>query len=563
MSRFLRFTVEESLRGNASQLKEIVIGTKVFDRKADYDPRLDPIVRVEARRLRRKLTAYYEGPGRQDPVCIEFPVGSYSPAFRTARSTGGGGARGEGSATVGCSVAVIPFLSLDAGLEADYFSDGLSEELIHALTQIQGLGVLAWQSAAQLREHREDAHLIRERTGATFVLRGGVRRTGQRLRITAQLVQTSDSHVVWSEAFDRQIDDVFAIQKEIATAIAAALNLRLRERVNEWPGVTGLRNIEAYQLYLKGRHYARQRTMEGLWKSQVLFEEAIAIDSSSVLAYSGLADTYALIAEYGYGDGCDCMVKAKQAARRALELDPLSAEAHASLGLILTSYDWNWREAGEAFERSLELNPGYATAHFWYGGDHLAMLGRLDQAEREVDTAIRLDPLSPIVLLGRGFLTMFRRDFGRAAREFEAIAESYPSFFRAYASLGRVLILSGEPERAVQVLRRARELAGDIASVLGALGQALALSGKVPEARHLLHEMKQTVDHRSGPCASLAMVHLGLGECEFALDWLERGVERHQSSMTGLKVHPVYDQLRERPRFQELLRKVGLSADAS
>jgi len=430
MARFLRFTTEETLAGNAAQLKEIVIGAKVFDRDPSYDPRLDPIVRVEARRLRIKLRAYYEGPGKHDALILEFPKGRYSPVFslRTDRLAAADSSR---AVSPEITVAVLPFANLNPGQESDYFSDGLSEELLHALTLIRGLRVVAWESAAQLRTQQHDTGAVRQQLGALYALRGSIRRTGSRLRITAHLIHTAGNHYVWSETFDRQLEDIFAIQEEIATAIAAALNLRFRHEIEPAPVVSAARNLEAYNLCLKGRFHARERTLEGLKRSLVLFSEAAATDSTSVLAYSGLADTHALIAEYGFADGCDNLLKGKAAAERALELDPLSAEAHASLGLILVLYDWDWRRAEAEFARALELNPSYAPGHFWFGSDFLAMQGRLVEAHAEIEIALKSDPLSSVLLLSRAFFYTFERDYGRSIYEYERILERDPSFYRA------------------------------------------------------------------------------------------------------------------------------------
>lgn len=552
MARFLQFTVEECLAGRGSQLKEIIIGMKVFDRSTDYDPRLDPIVRVEARRLRRKLAEYYGAEGENDPIVIEFPKGGYAPTLRERK-----GEVQEPNSEWEVTVAVLPFLSLDPGLESEYFSDGLSEELLHALTSIQGLGVVAWNSVAQLRHQQDEVSTIRERLGAAYMLRGSIRKTGNRLRITAQLVRTSDSHYIWSEAFDRQVEDVFAIQREIATSIASALNLRLRKGAGADQTAPVLQNLDAYQLCLKARFYARERTMEGLRRSLALHEQAVALDRSSVLAHSGLADTYALIAEYGFADGCDCMEKAKAAAEQALALDPTSAEAHASFALIMTLYDWEWSKADAAFRRSLELNPGYAYAHFWYGADYLANIGRSEEAHRAVEAALRLDPLSTVMHLGNGFLSVLDRDYEKAADIFAKVIKQDSSFYRGHACLARTQILMGRYSQAVESLQRSRVLAGDVPSVLGALGQAHALAGDTREAKRVLDVLLEMLNFRPVPSVAIAVVYMGLGENAEALTWLERGVARHQPSMAGLMIHPNYDPIRGESRYQRLIEIMG------
>jgi serine/threonine-protein kinase len=558
MARFLSFAVEETLNGNGSRLKEVVIGTEVFDRHTTYDPRLDPIVRVEARRLRAKLRSYYDGEGEHDPVVVEFPKGGYSPVFHLRfEGVRPEIARPAKGIAVDSAIAVLPFTNLNPENDCDYFSDGLTEELIHALTRIKGLMVVAWNSASQLRERQEDLGTIRQRLDVAHVLRGSVRRTGERLRISAQLIETARGRYVWSETYDRQVRDVFAIQEEIAASIAAALKLRFSNE--EGLGPLGQRDIEVYKLCLKGRFHARERSDEGLRRSIVCFEQAISRDNASAPAYAGLADTYTLISEYGFAEGCDCMVKAKAAAEKALELDPFSADAHTSLGLILTIHDWSWEEAGNAFERALAINPGYVPAHHWYAVDHLAMLGRFEEAREHMEIAVKLDPLSSIILEGRAFLHTLERRYDDAIRLYQNLLEMDPSFYKAYTSMGRAYLQKGFCGKAIEMLTKGRALAGDMPSILGALGQAHGLAGNVSEAREILLKLDNLASVRPVPASSFALVHLGLGEKDAALMWLERGVNRHQATVIGLKVHPAYDALREEPRFHAMLRQMGLA----
>jgi len=561
MARVLRLAVEETLNGNAARLKEIVIGTEVFDRPITYDPRIDPIVRVEARRLRAKLCAYYEGNGQHDQVIVVFPKGRYSPVFQL-RSESLPPEVGRPAEIQGVpedhTIAVLPFANLNPEKDSDYFSDGLSEELIHALTRVQGLMVVAWNSAAQLRERQEDIGNIRRRLDVAHVLRGSVRRTGSRLRITAHLIETASGHYVWSETYDRQVLDVFAIQEEIAAAIGAALRLRFSNAGPERPVNRGQRDLEVYQLCLKGRFHSRDRTEDGLKRSIVCFEQAISLDSTSAAAYAGLADTYTLIADYGFSECCDSMLKARAAAERALALDPKSSEAHASLGLILTLYDWSWVEAENAFERALAINPGYAPAHHWYGIDNLAMRGRFEQAGEHLEIALKLDPLSGIILEGQAFLRTLRRRYDDAIHLYLNMLEMDPSFYKAYTSMGRAYLQKGMYKKAIEMLQKGRALVGDSPSILGALGQAQGLSGNLSEARQLLLRLQEIAAVRPVPSTCFALVHLGLGEKDAALTWLERGVNRHQSTVVALKVHPAYDDLRNEPRFLALRRQLGL-----
>jgi TolB-like protein/Tfp pilus assembly protein PilF len=547
MSRFLRFAVDEALNGHADRLKEIIIGAEVFDRGASYDPRLDPIVRVEARRLRTKLRAYYEGPGKQDAVILEFPKGQYSPVFRTAQERS---AAPEAVAKES-TIAVLPFSNLSSQPDSTYFSDGMTEEITHALTRIRGLHVVAWNTAAQLRDRQDDIGSIRRQLGVSWVLRGSVRKSGKSLRITAQLIETATGHYVWSQTWDREIRDVFAIQEEIAASISATLKLQVLKHDPPRP-----LDEESYQLCLKGRFHARERTPEGLRRAIACFERAIALDLNSAPAHAGLADTYTLIAEYGLASSAECMRKASEAAETALELDPLSGEAHAALGLILCVYQWRWQEAEKMFRRALELNYGYATTHHWYSVDYLAMLGRFDEADREIEVAIELDPLSSIYREGRGFLRTLTRNYDEAIREYEAIAQSDPSFYKAYTSMARAYIQKGMYAAAIEKLEFGRALAGEVPSILGALGDAWARSGNKAEARRVLAELHRMALERHVHSTSFAVIHLGLGEKDEALTWMERAVDGHELQAIGFKTHPVYDDLRSEPRFKTLMSRL-------
>jgi TolB-like protein/Tfp pilus assembly protein PilF len=551
MSRFLQFAVDEVLNGNAGRLKEIVIGAEVFDRGSRYDPRVDPIVRVEARRLRTKLSAYYDGPGKHDPVILEFPKGQYSPIFKKL-SASPPEPLVEPEPVNSATIAVLPFSNLSPQPDSSYFSDGMTEELIHALTRISGLRVVAWNTAAQLRDKQDDVGSIRRQLGVAHVLRGSVRNSGERLRIAAQLIDTATGQYVWSQTWDRQIQDVFAIQAEIAASIATTLKLKFWKPADKRPP-----DPETYRLCLQGRFHARERTAEGFRRSLVCFERALSIDSDCAPAYAGLADTYTLIAEYSLASPAEYMPRARAAAQRALELDPLSGEAHAAQALILT-FDWRWEEAEYRFRRSLELNHGNANAHHWYGIDFLAMHGRLEEAIIEIETARELDPLSSIILEGWAFLKTLARRYDEAIERYNELIRLDPSFYKGYTSLGRAYLQKRMYAAAIAKAETGRSLAGTVPSILGLLGEAHARSGNHAEARRLLAELREMIPSQPVHSSSFAIIHLGLGEKDEALTWLERAVDNHEPQACSFKMHPVYDEVRGEPRFQALLSRIGL-----
>ena len=562
MSRFLRLAVEYTLNGRADELKEYLIGVEVFDRNAAYDPRVDPIVRVEARRLRSKLCSYYESLGASDALIIELPKGCYAPQFRekSSRENTEPASALEPApppAPRAGAIAVLPFSNLSPEPDTEYFSDGLTEEIIHRLTKVDGLMVVAWRSAAKLKGQRYDVREIGRQLNVSAVLVGSVRGCPDRIRVTVQLIDASSGHYLWSETYDRSIEDLFAIQEEISTAIVKTLPASLMDRPPTSAARKPAHNLEAYNLYLKGRYQWNKRTTDGLNRGAQLFEQAIAIDPALALAYAGLADSYTLLAEYGLVSSGEVIPAAKSAARKALEIDPSLAEAHASLGLIRSVYDWEWPEAEKHYRRAMYLNPGYATAHHWFGGDYLGMLGRFAEGIEEIEISMQLDPLSPILREGKGSLLMFQGRFDEAIEEYRQTLEMDPYFYKGFTSMGRVYIQKGQYDQAIAMLQKGRSLAGDIPSILGALGQAYALAGRKADARRMLAELSELARRRHVPGTSAAIVHIGLGETGPALDLLEAACQNRDTPLVTLKVHPVYDCLRGESRFQAILRKIG------
>ncbi len=568
LSRFLTFAADHALAGTGERLKEYLVGVEVFDRKSAYDPRIDPIVRVEARRLRSKLKSYYAAPGRDDQVLVELPKGAYTPVFRLRKPAPAQAKsrRSAGPAAGETSIAVLPFTNLTKQSEDDYFSDGLTEELIHRLTRLRNLRVVAWNSASQLRGRDEDLRGLRELLKVGFLLRGSVRRASGSVRVTAQLIDTASGAYLWSETYDRDMKDVFTIQEGIARAIVATLQLTLTPLADARGSATVFPNRdrqgadpEAYNLYLQGRFHWNKRTSEGLRKSVVCFEEAVALDPRFAVAYAGLADAHTLLADYGLDSPSGAMPKAKTAALKALDLDPNCAEAYTSLAAFRSHYDWKWDDAEALYRRAIEINPGYATAHHWLGIDYLAMRGRFEEAAAEIRSAVRLDPLSLILHEGEGFLMTLQRDYDEALARFQRLLDLDPLYYKSYSAMGRAYIQQGRYGRAITVLERARSLAGDVPNILGALGQAYALAGKTTHARKCIDELAALAKRSRVPSTSIAVIHLGLGDHRKALELLRTACDNRELAVTGFKVHPIYDPLRGDPEFEELVRRIGLA----
>ena len=551
MCRFLRFAVSRALAKNPGSLKEYTVGVEVFDRPVSFEPALDPIVRVEARRLRSKLCKYFENEGRLDEIVIELPKGGYLPKFSLRERPGISGTPAGG----GRGIAVLPFQNLSIGEDAAYFGEGLTWELTHHLTRIPDLRVVAWNSAARIRGEQQDLAGIREKLKVDSILTGSVRLSGERLRVVVQIIDTASGAYLWSETFDGTTGDVFTIQERIAQQIVKKLTAQSKSPAPQLARY----NPEAYRIYLRARFESNQRTESALRQSLESFHDAARIDPNFALAYAGIADTCALLADYGFEPPLKIVPQAKAAALRALELDSSLAEAHCSLAFITGFCEWNWAGSEVHYLRALDLNPGYATAHHWFAVDYLAYVGRLDEALEELEIARQLDPLSSIINEGRGMLLMYQRNYREAAAHYRSLAQTDPQFYKAYGGLGRTLLQMGSYKEAIEQFEMARKLVGDVPSLLGAMGQAYARDGQTEKARGLLALLHELAASRHIYSTAFAMIHLGLGEPGRALEWLEKGVSQRDLPLASLGAHPAYDELRGDPRFSALLTRVGLS----
>lgn len=556
MSRFLRFCVEETLAGRASDLKEFTLGLAVFDRPEDFDPRTDPIVRVEARRLRDKLGIYYANEGASDDLLIELPKGGYAPRVTCRRPPVKEQAAAPTAHNNNIRLAVLPFANL-GGDTGDYFSQGLAEELIHLLTRIPGLEVIAWESSARFAGGEGNQDALLDRLDLRYYLRGSVRSVAGQVRVSVQLVELPARRYVWSEVYERALDDLLSIESEIARQIASHLQIRFTLPARRAPQPA--HGSEEHSLYLMGRFQTNRRTVEGLERAARCYEQALALRPDFALASAALSECFSLLAIYGARAPRDTVPQARAAALRALELDPeeAGAAANTSLALLTGMHDWNWEEGERLYRKALALDPNYATAHYWLATDHLAPLGRYDEAMHHATIACRLDPLSLIINEGPAFINMLHRRYDESLRLYQAAAELDPLFYMVHTSMGRLYAQMGRYEDAIASYQKGRKLAGDAAAkVDGAMGQTLALLGRTDEARALLHRMKEKSHTAFVPATAIAIIHIGLGELEPALDYMEQAVDAHEFSVALANVHPVYDPLRPHARFQNLVRRM-------
>jgi serine/threonine-protein kinase len=455
------------------------------------------------------------------------------------------------------SIAVLPFINASPEPENEYLSDGITDELIDALAKISGLRVSSRTSVFALKGKPLDVRAVGALLGTSVVLEGTVRKKGDRLRITAQLTSTDDGRLLWSQRYDRQLVDVFAIQDEIAATIVNTLRATMFADLSEHVPRRYTENIQAYGLYLKGRYAWNKRTQEGVAEAIRYFEQAIAEDSSYAPAYAGLADSYALDVDYRSIPVDDAYRRAKEYAHKALALDETVPSAHASLAWSLFVYDWDWEGADREFRRAIELNPRYSSAHQWYAF-LLASRGQHDAALLEGHTALELDPASVSARRGVGWLAFYARRFDLALDHLARAIEMNPMAVESSRMLGTTLAMRGQFAEAERILRDALALPAAGAYTTATLGWVLARAGKRREAEELLRELEAVARASYVSPVAFAIFHLGLENVDGALDWAERAYQEKRGWLAYMKVNPMLDPLRNEARFKALLQKMRL-----
>ncbi|HZS55571.1 MAG TPA: hypothetical protein VFA65_14315, partial [Bryobacteraceae bacterium] len=396
LRRFLKFAVECTLEGNIDRLKESVLGRAVFDRGSKYDPRTDSIVRVESQRLRKRLREYYEVEGRADPVSIVFQPGSYVPAFAYLTnahlcSHADQGERPAARLLNPQTVAVLPLSNLSMDPEQEYFCDGITDDIIYALSRLPGLNVIGHSSVFALKGAGQDAREIGGRLGAGTVIDGSVRKSGSRLKIFAEMLDASTGEVRWAATYDRTLDGLFAVEEEIAQSVARVLQLTLAPVLRSL--IRGAPNMDAYLLYLQGLHAWNRMSADGYRTAAEIFERAISLFPAYASPYAGLADAYSYLAFWGYARPCDVLPKAQRSALQALNLDSSLPHANSALAAVTAFYEWKWEDGVSLARRAIELEPSYAFGQQIYGCCLLAR-GEMEQACARFERGVALDPLS-------------------------------------------------------------------------------------------------------------------------------------------------------------------------
>lgn len=611
---FLRYAVGEVIAGRGHLLKEYVIGVEAFGRGESFDPRLDPIVRTQARKLRAKLAVYYATEGSNDTLRIEFRKGSYAPCFCIAGGPGGflepvpaaaakppesvshvnelgrdtvqaawhwklaalsvaalalTGAgvsifyfwhskSSEPVLAAEASVAVMPFVNVSDNSDDEFLSDGLTDDLIDSLGQMPGLKVVARTSVFRFKGKTSDVRAIGQKLKVRTVLVGSVRKSGNRLRVTVQLNNAADGYHLWSGSYDRESTDARAIQWEISQEVANVLGVRMarggeRDLRKAFPSLASP-NPAAYQNYLRGLYFWNKLTAAGLRAAIQYFQQAIVEDPSFARAYTALADCYVMAPQVAAAPQLEIIPKIKAAASKALVLDNTLGEAHIDLA-ICAEYDFDWATAETEFKKGLELSPQNAVGHLWYA-KYLAVMGRKPEVLVQRKIAADLDPVSPYAVQSVAGYFSVMGHYDQAIEGFRNALVMEPNFGLTHQGLGVAYLLKGDTAEGIDELQVACKLMdGPRREAL--LGWAYAVSGKTAEARRILNDFLQQAQRKPFPALAIAEVYIGLGDKDHAFEWLGKAADQRDLNM-DLQWDSFYEPLRSDPRYAVLLRRLKL-----
>jgi TolB-like protein/DNA-binding winged helix-turn-helix (wHTH) protein/Flp pilus assembly protein TadD len=456
------------------------------------------------------------------------------------------------------SLAVLPLDNLSGEASQNYFADGMTDELITDLAQISALRVISRTSVMVYKGARKPLPQIARELNVDAVVEGTVLRSGDRVRITAQLIEASTDKHLWSQSYEGDLRDTLTLQKKVARAIADQIRINLTPREEAALKSVKVVNPEAYESYLKGRYFWNKRSADGLKAALAYFKQAIEEDPKYAQAYSGLADTYALLGDWQYAvmTPKEAFPQAKAAAIKALELDSTLGEAHNSLAFVLDGFDWDFDSAGKEFQRAIELNPGYATAHHWYAW-HLSLLGRYDEAIAEMRKAENHDPLSLIINADLAELLVLAHSDDESIRQSRKTIEMDPNFALAHNQLAQAYLQKQMYDEAVAELKTAVQLSGGSPAFIANLARAYVASGKRNEAVKLLGDLKKRSNPGYSNASEIAMIYVSLGDTDQAMNWLEKGYDERFNP--GVLMRPGFDPLRSDPRFQSLVHRIGLA----
>jgi len=455
------------------------------------------------------------------------------------------------------SIAVLPFVDMSPEQDQAYFGDGIAEEIINALTRIEDLHVTSRTSSFSFKGKDLEAGAIGGQLKVGSLLEGSVRKSGDQVRITAQLIDVARGYHLWSESYDRKMEDVFAIQDEVARAIVNTLKAKLVSDDDSPIVNPGTEDPEAYNLYLRGLYHWNRRTGPELEKGIELFRQALAIDDRYALAWAGLADSYNILGWYRHIPSIDAYTKTVTAASSAVAVDDSLAEPYASLAYARFLYGWDWTGAEEGFLAAIERNPNYAVARHFYA-EFLMAMGRMDEAVEQMDAAHALDPHSPTIGFGVGWAQYFLGNFEVAIEQYERTLEDNADFVLAPWFLGPAFVLSAQYEQAIDVCERWIPVVRNKSGLMALLAYAKAMAGEHEEALQLARKLEKAADGDSVAPDHLALIYIGLGDVDTAFKWLDEALRQRVWYLVYLNADPAFEPLRADPRFARLVAKVGL-----
>jgi TolB-like protein/tetratricopeptide (TPR) repeat protein len=555
LKRFARFIVQETVAGRGAELKEYVIGVQVFGRPDAFDPRTDPIVRVQARRLRARLDKFYRDEGHTDEIVIELPKGGYAPTFR-ARDVQPAPRASLGEALADRhTITVRPFADCTPGGTLGGLCRGLTDDLVHELARRTRLRVVAPRPGSTAT--RGDAG----RDDVGLAVDGSVRVVQGKVKVTTLLVDGGSGVVLWTATDEAPAADPFDVVPSVVSGLVSRVTPESAGG-DALPAVAVSDNLAARNLYLQGRYHLNQRTEDSLLKAAEFFERAIAEDAHYSLAFSGLADAHGLLAHYGVLGPADVWAKAASNAASAVMLDARSAEAHTSLAHVHATQDWDWAGAEREYLQSIRLNARYPTAHHWYAVSCLVPMGRLDAALDHIRVAQALDPVSSIISRDLALIHVYRGDFDSALDQCDHTIELNPHFAPAYLTLGLVRELQHDLDEAAAAVHRAVDLAPKSPRMQAALARINALSDRAPRAREALEALTAMSATRYVSPFDIATVLLALGDRREGLAWLTRACDDRCFELLALAVDPRFDALRRAQDFQAATAKVKVASPA-
>jgi serine/threonine protein kinase/Tfp pilus assembly protein PilF len=544
-------------RANAKippKLEEIIRKALEKDRGLRYQSAAD--LRTDLKRLKREIDS---GLRAAAPTASLGEIAAAPAAPREQSQTAEGSThpwwRGR--------LAVLPFVNGSADPNSEYLSDGITESLINSLSRLPNLKVMSRDSAFRYKGKDTDTQTVARELGVRTVLKGRVTQLGGNLAISAELIDATDSSHIWGQQYSRKPADIFALQEKIAREITKALRLRLTGQEEKSLARTYTTNPEAYRGYLQGRYWANKRTEDGINKGIECFQQAIAKDPAYALAYCGLADCFSMHANYGFLPPKLGYSKANDAALKALELDDTLSEAHVSLGFIKSDYTWDWADSEKEFQRAIALNPNYATAHQWYGYA-LWRTGRFEESIASHRRALQLDPLSLPVNRNLGLAYYLARQYDLAIEQLQKTREMDPTFVLTREYLGLAYLEKGMYKEAIVVCEEAAMPVSASPYAISALGYVYAVAGKKAEAQNVSDRLQKLSKQKYLSPRFMASIYAGLGEKEQALESLNAAYEDRSLQIgPGIIADPTYDSLRAEPRFQDLLRRMGLNMESN